>query len=100
MTDTTGASLRGLSVLYVEDDEEIREQLARILRRRVGALYLAGNGLEGVEAYRRHRPDLVITDILMPLMDGLAMAAEIRRDSRTTPIIVTTTIMTPNQMMS
>ena len=99
MTDIAGESLRGLSVLYVEDDEEIREQLARILRRRVGALYLAGNGQEGLEAYRRHRPDLIITDILMPLMDGLTMAAEIRRESRTTPIIVTTAFERPDYLI-
>ncbi|NTV95315.1 MAG: EAL domain-containing protein [Thiobacillus sp.] len=82
--------LKLLSLLYVEDDDEIRDQLAQILRRRVGSLHVARNGLEGLELYRKHRPDMVITDILMPVMDGLTMAATIREQDRLTPIIVTT----------
>ena len=66
--------LRELTLLYVEDEEEIREQLSRFLRRRVGTLYTAANGKEGLEMFRQHQPDLVITDIEMPIMNGLEMA--------------------------
>jgi putative two-component system response regulator len=84
------AFLKTLSVLYVEDEEEVRELLARYLRRWVGALYVAANGLEGVQAFAEHQPDLVVTDIKMPVMDGLEMASVIKMSSREVPIIVIT----------
>ena len=82
--------LKKLKLLYVEDEEEIRDQLSRFLKRRVGTLYTAANGKEGVEAFRQHRPDLVMTDIEMPAMNGLEMAEAIREDDRDVPIIVAT----------
>ena len=74
----------------MEDDEEVREQLAQFLRRRVGCLLVAANGQEGLASFCEQQPDLVITDILMPVMDGLTMAEGIREISKTVPIIVTT----------
>jgi PAS domain S-box-containing protein len=84
-----GGGLDNLAVLYVEDDEEIREQLAQFLRRRVGKLYTADNGRSGLEAYHRYRPDIVVSDIRMPEMDGLEMAERIKRASSPAPIILT-----------
>lgn len=81
--------LKQLAVLYVEDDEGIREQLAQFLRRRVGRLYTADNGRAGLEAFRRYRPDIVVSDIRMPEMNGLEMAEEIKRDSAGAPVILT-----------
>ena len=78
------------SVLYVEDDNDVREQLVRYLRHRVGTLLLAGNGAAGLQAFREHRPQIVVTDIQMPVMDGLNMAREIRQLDPSVPIIVTT----------
>ncbi len=82
--------LKTLTVLYVEDDEETRAQLGQFLRRRVGVLVSAGDGLAGVEAFCGRHVDMVVTDILMPGMDGLAMAREIRKRDRNVPIVVTT----------
>ncbi len=79
-----------LTVLYVEDDETTRVQLARFLRRRVGRVVEASNGKEGVASFRADRPDLVVTDVEMPEMDGLTMAEEIRRLDPDVPIVVTT----------
>lgn len=94
-----GGCLRSLDVLYVEDDDEVRDQLAHFLGRRVGRLHLASNGAEGLEVFRKHRPDLVITDILMPVMDGLAMADAIRTEDDRTPIIVTTAFERQDYML-
>jgi len=77
-------------VLYVEDEEVIRESIARFLRRRLKYLYLASNGKDGLALYVEHKPDVVITDIRMPLMDGLEMAAGIKALNEDVPIIVTT----------
>ncbi|MBI5889814.1 MAG: response regulator [Nitrosomonadales bacterium] len=82
--------LKTLSVLYVEDDEEIRELLSRFLHRRVGTLHTATNGQEGAQAFLEHHPDVVVTDIKMPVMDGLEMAAVIKSSSHEVPIIVIT----------
>ena len=82
--------LKTTSVLYVEDDPDIREQLSRFLERRVGKLYTATNGQEGLEAWRRFKPEVVVTDIMMPVMDGLKMAETIRQENPSAPIIVTT----------
>lgn len=82
--------LKTLAVLYVEDDEEIRELLSRFLRRWVGTLHTATNGQEGAQAFLEHKPDVVVTDIKMPVMDGLEMASAIKASSQEVPIIVIT----------
>ncbi|MGR9116562.1 MAG: HD domain-containing phosphohydrolase [Gammaproteobacteria bacterium] len=70
--------LQGLRVLYVEDDIETREELVLILESWIGELYVAANGLEGLKLYQAHEPEIVITDIQMPAMNGLEMSAEIK----------------------
>lgn len=82
--------LKTLNLLYVEDDPEVRAEMAAYLGRRVGALHLAGNGAEGLAAFTAVRPDLVVTDIRMPVLDGLAMAQAIRAADPLVPIVVTT----------
>jgi len=84
------AQLRSLTVLYVEDEDEIREELAVFLRRRVATVHLAANGQAGLDAFTQYQPDLVITDIRMPVMNGFEMAERIRAMSPAIPIIITT----------
>ena len=83
--------LKTLSVLYVEDEDDIREELATFLRRRVASVRSAANGQAGLDAFSQYQPDLVITDIRMPEMNGLEMAERIRAMNPKIPIIVTTT---------
>lgn len=82
--------LEGLKILYVEDEPSIRESLIRFLRRRTSELYVAVNGEEGLMLYRRHKPDMVITDIRMGVMDGFEMISNIRSSDDVIPIIITT----------
>ncbi|WP_022850429.1 GGDEF domain-containing response regulator [Limisalsivibrio acetivorans] len=79
-----------LSILYVEDEDAIRERLSRFLQRRTQTLYQAANGREGLEMFHEYKPDIVITDIRMPVMDGLSMAEQIREADHDIPIIITT----------
>ena len=79
-----------LVVLYVEDDDETREGVADSLRMRVKELVLAKDGKEGLEMFKSKSPAIVITDIKMPVMNGLVMAREIKKLNRKIPIIVTT----------
>ncbi|MBT1072430.1 GGDEF domain-containing response regulator [Pelotalea chapellei] len=82
--------LKTLTVLYIEDDEEVRRQFEYFLRRRCATLLTAFNGVEGLRAFRDHAPDIIITDIQMPVMDGLSMLKEIQAIDHSVPFIVTT----------
>lgn len=82
--------LATISILYVEDEEIIVKAMSRFLKRSIGTVHVAQNGAEGLELFLQHRPDIVITDIQMPIMNGLEMAAEIRNIDTEVPIILTT----------
>lgn len=68
-----------ISVLFVDDNETIRQLYRRILEKHVNHLYIAENGSHGLELYQKHKPDLVITDMVMPVMNGLEMVKEIKK---------------------
>ncbi len=84
------AWLKRLHLLYVEDDEGIRSQLEQFLRRRVQSVLTARDGREGLALFASHRPDVVITDLLMPNMNGLDMTEAILKINPRTPVIITT----------
>ena len=69
-----------VSVLLVEDDEATRESLRTSLSVRYPDIpvFSAGNGAEGLRLFQKHRPGIIITDISMPVMDGILMASKIR----------------------
>lgn len=71
---------RGAALLYVEDEAETRELIAEALKAYYPGLKLltAANGAEGLQLFLEARPQLVLTDIRMPVMDGLQMAAGIK----------------------
>ncbi len=91
--------LKTLTILYVEDDAEARKQLGHFLEHRVKTLFTAENGAAGLNVFQKEHPDIVITDIQMPVMDGLTMAHEIRKQDKTTPIIVTTAFEQTDYLM-
>ena len=76
-------------VLIVDDDDAIRELVARILEMAGYETCTARDGHEALEQFRAERPDLVVTDLVMPLMDGFELCRRIRGFS-SVPIIVMT----------
>lgn len=92
--------LKTLKLLYVEDDEVQRNELASFLKRRVDKLYLASNGEEGLEKFRQFQPNAIICDLRMPKIDGLEMAAKIRKINRVVPIIVLTALSDKETILS
>ena len=77
------------SILYVEDDQDIREGLAKYLKRRFREVRTAEHGAVGLEQYSALRPDILITDIQMPVMDGIQMIHKIREKDKKLPVIIT-----------
>lgn len=83
-------TLKKLNVLYVEDDLMIQEEIIFSLETLVGELWVANNGKEGEELFYKHLPDLIITDIQMPLIDGFTMIEHIQKTHPKIPVIIMT----------
>ncbi len=90
MTDTNldKEYLKGLTILYVEDDRDTYELFIPLLSRFSKTVLHGINGAVGLEIYRREFPHIIVTDVQMPMMDGLSMAQEIRTVDRSVPIVV------------
>lgn len=78
------------TLLYVEDEPMIREMAVEYLQNFFRQVYEASNGLEALEIYHEKKPDIIITDIEMPRMNGIEFASKIRQEDRLTPIIMST----------
>ena len=80
------------TILIVEDEQDIRELLAYNLEKEGYATVQAADGKEGLELARSRKPDLILLDLMLPKMDGLAVCRELERDSGTVriPIIMLT----------
>jgi diguanylate cyclase (GGDEF)-like protein len=79
-----------ITILYVEDEIDIRESLGRFLKRFTNKLYVAKDGKEGLELYKKYKPDIVISDIKMPRMNGIEMLKAINEINPEQPSIFTT----------
>ena len=79
-----------VTVLCVDDDETSLKLLNLMLGKKVDVLFTARNGREAFELFLQHRPDIVITDIMMPGMSGLDLARCIRELDQKTSIVITT----------
>ncbi len=78
------------SVLYVEDDEEILENVTFLLKRHVSQVFTAKDGEEALKIYFEKNPDIIVSDINIPNLDGLSLVAKIRDDNKDIPIIMMT----------
>ena len=77
-------------VLLIEDDETARSKLSKAIQKEGYQVLTAMNGREGVEQFRKEKPEIVVTDLKMPGMDGLEVMHTVRHESKTTQIIVVT----------
>ena len=78
-----------ISVLVVEDDRNIAELLQMYLEKEGYAVTVAGDGGVGLAKFRAIKPDLVLLDVMMPVMDGWAVCKTIRAESQTPVIMLT-----------
>ena len=77
-----------LTVLFVEDDTDAQEIIKMLLEDNVSKFYQAFDGKEALDIYYDKKPDIIITDIQMPKLDGLEMAKQIKECDPYQPIIV------------
>ena len=78
-----------ISVLVVEDDKHIRELLQLYLEKEGYAVTVAEDGGQGLSKFRAISPDLVLLDVMMPVMDGWNVCKAIRAESQTPVIMLT-----------
>lgn len=92
--------IKTLTVLYVEDEIALRDITSSSIESIIKKLVVADNGKEGLEKFMNEKFDLIITDLSMPVMDGITMIKEIRKVNPTIPIVVTTAFGSQNEEVS
>lgn len=85
-------TLRSFSLLIVEDDKAASKIIANMIGMEFPdcTVYLADNGILGLELFKEYAPDIVITDVNMPVMDGVELARAIRSINAEATYIVLT----------
>lgn len=82
--------LKSLTVLYAEDEVGIRENIADSLGYYVKEVFQASNGAEALEVYEEKKPDIILSDIHMPVLNGIEFVKKVRETNRTIPIVMIT----------
>ena len=80
--------LKNLTVLLVEDDNDSKKIMHDMLSDNFEKVFTAQNGDEGLKKFKKYNPNMVITDVFMPISDGLDMTRYIKEISKDTPVIV------------
>ena len=81
---------KNIKILYVEDDEIARENGIEYLENFFEQIYEASDALIALKLYEKHKPDIIITDIQMPKLNGLEFVKRIRQKDKKTQIIIIT----------
>nr|WP_321267878.1 response regulator [uncultured Sulfurimonas sp.] len=82
--------LKNFTILYVEDDEMVRKSAVEYLERVAKKVLQAKDGKEAINVWKKHKPDIIITDISMPRLNGIDMASYIRAHDKDVQIIIAT----------
>lgn len=88
-----------ITVLYIEDDLSISEEVVFFLTKKVKTVHVAYDGKEGLSLFRKFKPDIIVTDIEMPELNGLEMIKLIKGENKITPIIVTSAFSETNKLI-
>lgn len=88
-----------ISLLFVEDDASLRNIYTKILKLSVQKVFVASDGLDGYKMYLEHRPDIVLTDIRLPVITGLEMISKIRKADKAVRIIILSAFAEPRYFL-
>ena len=89
LNKVTNCTQKNLILLYVEDELETRESYIEVLQEYSNEIYVTNDGIEGLELYKKHNPDIVISGIEIPGMNGIEMSKAIKQIDSQQPIIFT-----------
>lgn len=84
-------------VLVIDDEQGIRSLLDTFLSRKGYDVLLADGGRKGLELFRRERPDVIVLDLNMPEMDGVAVLHQVRSFKPDQPVIILTGAGSPEK---
>lgn len=82
--------LQNLTILYAEDEVGIRENISDSLSYYVKEVYQACNGAAALEIYEEKKPDIILSDIHMPILNGIEFVKRVRENNREIPIVMIT----------
>lgn len=80
--------LKTLNVLYVDDDEEACESIGTILKYYFNNIYIAKNGFEALEVYKKKSCNVLLVDYDMPIMNGYEFLKEVRKENSSIPAVI------------
>lgn len=83
-------NLKDVRLLFVEDELLMQKSIEKILAKHIKEFRLAVNGEEGLKIHSEMKPDIIVTDLDMPVMNGIQMISAIRKTDTLTPIIIIT----------
>ena len=81
---------KNIKILYVEDDEIARENGIEYLENYFELIYDASDAIKALQLYEKYKPDIIITDIQMPKLNGLEFVKRIRQKDKKTQVIIIT----------
>jgi len=87
--------MNSYSILYVEDDPNVRRHIREFLLRYCPKVYSCDSSEEGLLLYKKYKPDILLLDINLPGMSGIDFATEIRKNDTQTRIIISTAYTNP-----
>jgi len=89
MLDKYKTILNSSSILLAEDDKMLQQSFAKLLGFYVSSVFVASDGIEALNIYKQNNPDIIITDVKMPKLDGIEFIKKIRESDSKIPIVVT-----------
>jgi two-component system, OmpR family, response regulator VanR len=92
-------AIKKAKILYIDDEDFIRSNVIEYLAFYCDNVYEAKNGIEGYEIYEKIKPDIIITDIKMPKLNGLELIEKIRIKDKITNIIIVTAFLDTNYLL-
>ena len=92
--------LKSKTVLFAEDDKIIKSEITEVLEMIFKKVYSVEDGKKAYEIYQEEKPDIIISDIKMPKLDGLTLIEKIRQTDYETPIILLTSFMEQELVLS
>ena len=78
-------------IMIVEDDKDMQQTLCELLRKKGAKIYSADNGQAALEVLEKHQIDFVISDVQMPIMDGVELLKKIKERNPEIPIVLLAT---------